>query len=330
MPGLLFANDRRGAWPQGYYAATATPPPPFAPATGAISCDVAVVGGGYTGLSAALHLAQAGADVRLLEAHRVGFGASGRNGGQLGSGQRVDQPTLEARLGRAAARALWAMGEDAKALVHDLIAAHAEVPALMPYLHLPVQSGSDRILKAMNRKHTGDAYRRIIEKVRDARPDIALSSDFIVGFPGESDADFEETMRIVADIGFASAFSFKYSTRPGTPAADDTAQIAEAVKAERLARLQALLEEQRQAFNRGTVGKVVEVLLEKPGRHPGQLGGKSPYLQAVHLDGAGLGIGDIVSVRIIDQSSNSLQGEALRSPVAMTNGVADKAAADVA
>ena len=211
-----------------------------------------------------------------------------------------------------------------------LIEAHRDLPQLMPYLHLPVQAGSDRILKAMNRKHTGDAYRRIIDKVRQLRPDIALSSDFIVGFPGESDADFEETMRLVADIGFASAFSFKYSTRPGTPAADDNAQIAEEVKAERLARLQALLEEQRQAFNRGTVGKVVEVLLEKPGRHPGQLGGKSPYLQAVHLDGAGLAVGDIVPVLITVQSSNSLQGEALRGRAGETNAPGDTAAADVA
>ncbi|WP_349369463.1 tRNA (N6-isopentenyl adenosine(37)-C2)-methylthiotransferase MiaB [Salinarimonas sp.] len=190
----------------------------------------------------------------------------------------------------------------------ELIAAHRDLPSLMPYLHLPVQAGSDRILAAMNRKHTGDAYRRIIERVRAARPDIALSSDFIVGFPGESDADFEETMRLVADVGFASAFSFKYSPRPGTPAADETAQVPEPVKAERLARLQALLEEQRQAFNRDTVGRTVEVLIEKSGRHPGQLAGKSPYLQAVVVENAGLSVGDVVPVTIVRAGSNSLFG----------------------
>ena len=136
----------------------------------------------------------------------------------------------------------------------------------------------------MNRKHTGDEYRRLIERVRAARPDIALSSDFIVGFPGETDADFEETLRLVADIGFASAFSFKYSPRPGTPAAEIAEQVPEAVKAERLARLQNLLETQRQAFNRGTVGRTLDVLLEKPGRHPGQIAGKSPYLQPVQIE----------------------------------------------
>ena len=158
MPGLLFANDRRGTWPQGWYAATATPPPPFAPARGEIACDVVVVGGGYTGLSAALHLAQAGVDVRLLEAHRVGFGASGRNGGQLGSGQRVDQPELEARLGRDAARALWDMGEDAKALVKSLIAQHDIDAQLRPgivYAEL-----SDRGTRAAHRlaAHMANTY----------------------------------------------------------------------------------------------------------------------------------------------------------------------------
>ena len=201
----------------------------------------------------------------------------------------------------------------------DLIAAHRDLPCLMPYLHLPVQAGSDRILAAMNRKHTADAYRRIVARVRAARPDIALSSDFIVGFPGETDADFEETMRLVADVGFASAFSFKYSPRPGTPAADETEQVPEPVKAERLARLQALLEEQRQAFNRATVGRRIDVLVEKPGRHPGQLAGKSPYLQAVVVEDAGLAVGDVVPVTIVRAGSNSLFGE--------TNASGDRAAA---
>ena len=191
----------------------------------------------------------------------------------------------------------------------DLIETHRDLSALMPYLHLPVQAGSDRILDAMNRKHTADEYRRIIDRVRNARPDIALSSDFIVGFPGETDADFEDTMRLVSDIRFASAFSFKYSPRPGTPAADLATQVPEAVKAERLARLQELLEAHRQAFNRGTVGRTVDVLLEKPGRHPGQLAGKSPYLQAVQFESTRHQIGDIVPVRIVSAGSNSLFGE---------------------
>jgi tRNA-2-methylthio-N6-dimethylallyladenosine synthase len=195
-----------------------------------------------------------------------------------------------------------------------LIAAHRDLPALMPYLHLPVQAGSDRILSAMNRKHTGDVYRRIVERVRRARPDIALSSDFIVGFPGETDADFEDTLRLVQEIGFASAFSFKYSPRPGTPGADLPDQVREPVKAERLARLQALLEEQRQAFNRGTVGRDLDVLLEKPGRHPGQLAGKSPYLQAVQIEAGGRRVGDVVPVRIVRAGSNSLFGEAADAP----------------
>lgn len=193
----------------------------------------------------------------------------------------------------------------------DLIEAHRDLPALMPYLHLPVQSGSDRILGAMNRKHTGDEYRRLIDRVRHARPDIALSSDFIVGFPGETDAEFEETMRIISDVGFASAFSFKYSPRPGTPAADLADQISEALMSERLGRLQELLETQRQAFNGATVGRTIDVLVEKPGRHPGQLGGRSPYLQAIHFESDSRKIGEIVSVKVTGKGSNSLSGEVL-------------------
>jgi tRNA-2-methylthio-N6-dimethylallyladenosine synthase len=199
-----------------------------------------------------------------------------------------------------------------------LIAAHRDLPALMPYLHLPVQAGSDRVLAAMNRKHGRAEYRRIVDRVRAARPDIALSSDFIVGFPGETDADFEDTMRLVADVGFASAFSFKYSPRPGTPGADMPDQVPELVKTERLARLQELLETQRQAFNRGTIGRTVEVLLEKPGRHPGQIAGKSPYLQAVQIETDRHRVGDIVEVRIVRAGSNSLFGEAADRPTPLT------------
>ncbi len=191
----------------------------------------------------------------------------------------------------------------------ELIAAHGDLSALMPYLHLPVQSGSDRILDLMNRKHTGDEYRRLIDRIRKAQPNLALSSDFIVGFPGETDRDFEDTMRLVADVGFASSFSFKYSPRPGTPAAEMGEQVPEAVKAERLARLQNLLETQRQAFNHGTVGQTLDVLLEKPGRHPGQIAGKSPYLQPVQFESDVHRIGEIVTVRIVRAGSNSLFGE---------------------
>jgi tRNA-2-methylthio-N6-dimethylallyladenosine synthase len=189
-----------------------------------------------------------------------------------------------------------------------LIAAHAELPELMPYLHLPVQSGSDKILKAMNRGHTAEAYLKLIEKIRAARPDIAMSCDFIVGFPGERDSDFEATLNLVREVGYASSFSFKYSRRPGTPAAAMPGQIAEAVKDERLARLNALIDEQQRAFNAAQVGKVLPVLFEKKGRHPGQLNGRSPYLQAVHAEGSDHLIGQIVPVRIEAAAKMSLGG----------------------
>ena len=197
----------------------------------------------------------------------------------------------------------------------DLIAAHRDLPKLMPYLHLPVQSGSDRILTAMNRRHSAGDYRRLVEKLRQARPDLALSGDFIVGFPGESDADFDETMRLVADIGYAQAYSFKYSPRPGTPAADAAEQVPDPVKAERLLRLQELLQTQQTAFNAAMHGRTMNVLLEKPGRKPGQLVGRSPWLQAVHVDAPGTIIGTIVPVRIETIGANSLFGS-LTGPAA--------------
>ncbi len=190
----------------------------------------------------------------------------------------------------------------------DLIAAHRDLPQAMPFLHLPVQAGSDRILAAMNRKHTGDEYRRLVERIREARPDIALSSDFIVGFPGETDADFEDTIRLVDEIGFASSYSFKYSPRPGTPAADLDAQIPREVMDERLYRLQERIEHHRQAFNAAMVGRTVDVLLERAGRHPGQMAGKSPYLQAVQIESDSDRIGEIVRVVIERTSTNSLFG----------------------
>ena len=189
-----------------------------------------------------------------------------------------------------------------------LIAAHGEVEALMPYLHLPVQSGSDRILKAMNRAHTVDDYLTTIARVRAARPDIALSGDFIVGFPGETDADFEATLNLVRTVKHASAFSFKYSRRPGTPASAMAGQVAEEVKIDRLARLQAVLEAQQRAFNADMIGRTVPVLFEKPGRHTGQIIGRSPYLQAVHCDGGADLIGRIVPVTIASAAHMSLGG----------------------
>jgi tRNA-2-methylthio-N6-dimethylallyladenosine synthase len=190
----------------------------------------------------------------------------------------------------------------------SLIAAHGEVPELMPFLHLPVQSGSDRILVAMNRRHTADEYRRTVDRLRAARSDLALSSDFIVGFPGENDAEFAATLALVRELGFAQAFSFKYSPRPGTPAAAAPDQVPETVKAERLAELQALLNAQQRAFNESCVGRTLPVLFEKTGRHPGQLVGRSPYLQAVHAQVSARRIGDIVSVRIEAAEPNSLAG----------------------
>jgi len=190
----------------------------------------------------------------------------------------------------------------------ELIALHGEEPKLMPYLHLPVQSGSDRILKAMNRKHDGAFYRDIIARLRKVRPDIALSTDFIVGFPGETDKEFEATMQMVRDVTFASAFSFKYSPRPGTPAASMMAQVAEEAMSERLQRLQALLFEQQRSFNESQIGRVLPVLVTGDGRRPGQKHGRSPYLQSVHFDDTRADNGDIVEVRIDHATQNSISG----------------------
>jgi tRNA-2-methylthio-N6-dimethylallyladenosine synthase len=210
----------------------------------------------------------------------------------------------------------------------DLIAAHGDTEKVMPYLHLPVQSGSDAILKAMNRKHDIDLYRRLIDKVRGVRPDIALSSDFIVGFPGESDRDFEDTLKLVREIGFTAAYSFSYSPRPGTPAADSTSPVPPEVMHARLMELQALLENQRQGVHRAMVGRTLDVLVERKGRHAGQLAGKTPYAHTVQFDaavtnlagnraqkqsvqnnGTNLRIGDIIPILILRASTNSLFGE---------------------
>ncbi len=189
-----------------------------------------------------------------------------------------------------------------------LIAAHGEVAVLMPYLHLPVQSGSDRMLAAMNRGHDVEAYLRTVERLRAARPDLALSCDFIVGFPGERDADFEATLDLVRTVGYAQAYSFKYSARPGTPAAALPDQVAEEVKDDRLARLQALLGEQQAAYNSASVGSVQQILFERAGRHDGQLVGRSAYNQAVHVVAPDHAVGDIAEVVIETCASHSLGG----------------------
>ena len=189
----------------------------------------------------------------------------------------------------------------------DLIAAHGEVEKLMPYLHLPVQSGSDKILKAMNRKHTGEQYLCLVERIRAARPDILLSGDFIVGFPGETEADFQDTLALVAAVNYGQAYSFKYSPRPGTPAAD-RAHVSDVDKSDRLARLQTLLTAQQTAAQDAMVGRDVKVLFERPGRDQGQLVGKSEYLHAVHADGDAAIIGKVRTVRVTKSGRNSLTG----------------------
>ncbi len=192
-------------------------------------------------------------------------------------------------------------------MTEGLIAAHGEVAKLMPYLHLPVQSGSDRVLQAMNRSHSVESYLRVLDRVRGVRPDIAISGDFIVGFPGESDAEFEDTLRLVDSVGYAQAFSFKYSPRPGTPAATMEGQIAPEVMDERLQRLQAALQRSSLAFNQTSVGRRCDVLIDRKGRQPGQWLGKSPWLQSVYFEGD-VAIGEIVEVELVEAGPNSLRG----------------------
>jgi tRNA-2-methylthio-N6-dimethylallyladenosine synthase len=205
-----------------------------------------------------------------------------------------------------------------------LIAAHRDLPALMPQLHLPVQSGSDRILAVMNRRHTRADYLDVIARLREARPDMAFSSDFIVGSPGETEADFAATLAIVGEVGYAGAFSFKYSPRPGTPAAERDDQVDDAAKVERLARLQAEIDRHQAAFNGTCVGRTLDVLFEKPGRLPGQLVGRSPYLQPVQAMAPAALIGAVVAVTITRAGSNSLFGE-LATPIARDGTVSELA-----
>ncbi len=192
----------------------------------------------------------------------------------------------------------------------DLIAVHGQVQKLMPFLHLPVQSGSDKILEAMNRKHNSDLYREIIEKLRKSRPDIAFSSDYIIGFPGESDQDFEDSLKLARDVGYASCYSFKYSARPGTPAANLQASLVpDSVASERLARFQALINEQQAAFNKTCEGNTMPILFDRKGKKDGQLSGRSPYFQSVYVQGNERLIGNIINVKITNAFDNSLTGD---------------------
>jgi tRNA-2-methylthio-N6-dimethylallyladenosine synthase len=196
----------------------------------------------------------------------------------------------------------------------DLIAAHGDLPKLMPQLHLPVQSGSDRVLAAMNRRHTRADYLAVISRLRAARSDLALTSDFIVGFPGETEADFAETLSLVGEVGFSGAFSFKYSPRPGTPGADLPGQVDEEIKSDRLHRLQAAINQGHAEFNQSCLGRTLHVLFEKPGRYTGQLVGRSPYLQPVQVTAPTPMIGEIAAVTITEVASNSLFGTLARAP----------------
>ena len=256
-------------------------------------------------IAEAERLVAAGArEITLLGQNVNAYHGDGVNGGAWGLGRLIR--ALAALPGLERLRYTTSHPRD---MNDELIEAHRDVEKLMPFVHLPVQSGSDAMLEAMNRGHTIDDYRRIIDRLRAARPDIALSSDFIIGFPGESDEDFASTLTLVREIGFAQAFSFKYSKRPGTPGAALRGQIAEGVKSERLQMLQDLIEDQQRRFNESCAGRVLPVLFEKPGRHAGQLVGRSPYLQWVHAQAPARCQGAVLPVRITGVGPNSLAGE---------------------
>lgn len=242
-------------------------------------------------------------EITLLGQNVNAYHGEGPNGGDCGLGELIRW--LAELPGLARIRYTTSHPRDVD---DELVAAHREVPQLMPFLHLPVQSGSDRVLARMNRRHTAADYLKIVERLRAARADLALSTDIIVGHPGEDEEDFQATLDLAAEIRFAQAFSFKYSPRPGTPAAAAAPQVPEHVKSERLAVLQTLLMRQQREFNEDCVGRTIPVLLEKPGRHAGQLVGRSPYLQSVHAAAAAERIGEIVPVLVIGANTNSLSG----------------------
>jgi tRNA-2-methylthio-N6-dimethylallyladenosine synthase len=249
-------------------------------------------------------IASGAREITLLGQNVNAYHGDGVAGGSWGLGRLIE--ALAALPGLERLRYTTSHPRD---MSEELIAAHRDVEKLMPFLHLPVQSGSNTMLEAMNRGHTIDAFRRIIDRLRAARPDIALSSDFIIGFPGESDEDFAATLALVREIGFAQAYSFKYSKRPGTPGAALRGQIAESLKSERLQILQELIEKQQRRFNDSCAGRVLPVLFEKPGRHPGQLVGRSPYLQWVHAQAPARCQGAVLPVKITGVGPNSLAGE---------------------
>ncbi len=256
-------------------------------------------------LSEARALVKGGAvEITLLGQNVNAYHGEAANGGEWGFGRLIRE--LAEIDGLERIRYTTSHPRD---MDDDLIAAHRDVDKLMPFLHLPVQSGSDRILHLMNRQHKAEDYLRLVEKLRDARPDLALSSDFIVGFPGESERDFEDTLELVRRVGFVQAYSFKYSPRPGTPAAAMELQVPEEAKAERLAALQELLSEQTLAFNRACTGRVMDVLLDRHGKLDGQLLGRSPYMQPVHVQAPEALLGKLVRLRILDGHANSLSGE---------------------
>jgi tRNA-2-methylthio-N6-dimethylallyladenosine synthase len=242
-------------------------------------------------------------EITLIGQNVNAYRAAGPDGSQWGLGQLIRHVALIGGIDRIRFTTSHPRDMD-----DDLIETLGMEPKLMPYLHLPIQAGSDKILRAMNRDHTYEHYKNLIARIREARPDIALSGDFIVGFPGETEADFEQTLRCVEEIGYGSSFSFKYSVRPGTPGASMARQVPEDVKSERLARLQNLLYAQQMAFNKSLIGRTLDVLVEGVGRDGGQLFGRSPYLQGTHFDGGEELIGQIVPVEITDAGRNSLTG----------------------
>ncbi len=249
-------------------------------------------------------LVAAGArEITLLGQNVNAYHGDGPDGRQWGLGRLIRSLAEEPRLERIRYTTSHPRDVD-----DGLIAAHRDVPQLMPFVHLPVQSGSDRVLAAMNRRHTADDYRQVVDRLRSARPDLALSTDLIVGFPGETDADFQATLDLVGEIGFAQAFSFKYSPRPGTPAASAAGQLAERVKSQRLTELHALLAQQQRGFNDAWVGRILPVLFEKAGRYEGQLTGRSPYLQSVHAAADRDRIGTVLPIMISGVDANSLSG----------------------
>ena len=243
-------------------------------------------------------------EITLIGQNVDAYHADGPDGSEWGLGELIEHVALIGGIDR-----LRFTTSHPRDMDDELIAVLGREKKLMPYLHLPIQAGSNKVLHAMNRGHTYDEYKALIEKIREARPDIALSGDFIVGFPGETEADFEQTMKCVEEIGYASSFSFKYSIRPGTPGASMPRQVPEDVKSERLKRLQDLLYTQQLAFNKSLIGRTLDVLVENGGRDDGQLFGRSPYLQGTHFDGGLDLVGQIVPVLITGAGRNSLIGE---------------------